>query len=98
MGTVELNMEQLAHRQDVAPCGKSYGYRDVDVVQFAGQCIVGEDSKLVYNTRTTEWGQESGTQNKKMKQTQYSIGKRAWLDNEYGGKKALSKLHAKNLS
>jgi hypothetical protein len=36
MGTVELNMEQLAHRQDVAPCGRSYGYQNVDAVPFTG--------------------------------------------------------------
>lgn len=26
MGVVELNVEQLAHLQDVEPPGKSYGY------------------------------------------------------------------------
>jgi len=31
MGTVELKVEQPAHLQDVAPCGKSYGCQDIHI-------------------------------------------------------------------
>jgi hypothetical protein len=32
-GVMELNSIQLAHRHDVAPCGKSYGYNKAEFFQ-----------------------------------------------------------------
>ena len=40
MGTVEFNVEQPAHLQEVAPCGKSYGCQEIQVIQVGLQDIV----------------------------------------------------------